>query len=134
MKYLKRKIDIDLLEWKNTKSRKPLMLRGARQVGKSSAIRELGKQFDYFLEINFENKDHAGAKRIFERHSNPKPICDEQCKACFCFLLKNNAPTVFVVQWKISANFRTLKLFRFTLLGKFICYTSSLRINRTGES
>jgi len=57
MSYLKRKIDVDLLEWKNDESRKPLVLRGARQVGKSSAVRELGKKFDKFLEINFENKD-----------------------------------------------------------------------------
>ena len=63
MSYLQRNIDNDLLEWKNSDSRKPLLLRGARQVGKSSAIRELGKQFEYFLEINFENKDYAGAKK-----------------------------------------------------------------------
>jgi len=77
MSYLNRKIDIDLLDWKNSESRKPLVLRGARQVGKSSAVRELGKKFDKFLEINFENKNDAAAKRVFERHSNPKPICNE---------------------------------------------------------
>jgi len=76
-KYLKRKIDADLLEWRNSESRKPLILRGARQVGKSSAVRELGRTFGDFLEINFENKDNAGAKRVFERHSDPRLICDE---------------------------------------------------------
>ena len=77
MKYLKRSIDTDLLEWKNAENRKPLLLRGARQVGKSSAVRALGGGFDNLLEINFENKDNAGAKRIFERHSDPRLICDE---------------------------------------------------------
>lgn len=77
MEYFKRKIDIHLLEWKNAESRKPLLLRGARQVGKSSAVRELGKSFDNFLEINFENKNNTGAKRIFEKHSDPRLICDE---------------------------------------------------------
>jgi predicted AAA+ superfamily ATPase len=77
IKYLKRKIDIDLLEWKNVANRKPLLLRGARQVGKTAAVRELGGKFDNFLEINFENKDNAGAKRVFERHSDPRLICDE---------------------------------------------------------
>ena len=77
MKYLKRNIDADLLEWKNAESRKPLLLRGARQVGKSSAVRELGNQFPNFLEINFENKDNAGAKKVFGRHSDPRLICDE---------------------------------------------------------
>ena len=58
-------------------SRKPLLLRGARQVGKSSAVRELGKCFNNFFEINFENKDFVGAKRVFEQHSDPHLICDQ---------------------------------------------------------
>jgi predicted AAA+ superfamily ATPase len=77
MEYLRRHIDTELLAWKNDASRKPLILRGARQVGKSSAVKELGKKFTYFLEVNFENKDFAGAKRVFERHSDPRIICDE---------------------------------------------------------
>ena len=76
-RYLKRKIDADLLEWKESEHRKPLIIRGARQVGKSSAVRELGRKFTHFIEINFENKDHAGAKQVFERHSDPRLICDE---------------------------------------------------------
>ena len=43
--YIQRTIDKYLLEWKNAPMRKPLLLRGARQVGKSSAIRQLGKTF-----------------------------------------------------------------------------------------
>ncbi|MDR0830963.1 MAG: AAA family ATPase [Prevotellaceae bacterium] len=77
MNYLKRNIDNDLFEWKNSDVRKPLLLRGARQVGKSSAVREMGKKFEFFVEINFENKDHAAAKKIFEQHSDPKIITDE---------------------------------------------------------
>jgi len=77
IRYLKRKIDAELLEWKETESRKPLILRGARQVGKTAAVRKLGNLFYNFLEINFENKDHVGAKRVFERHSDPRLICDE---------------------------------------------------------
>ena len=37
--YIERKIDIELLEWKDATSKKPLLIRGARQVGKSTAIR-----------------------------------------------------------------------------------------------
>jgi predicted AAA+ superfamily ATPase len=77
MNYLKRNIDSDLLEWKISAGRKPLLLRGARQVGKSSAVRELGKKFEFFVEINFENKDRAAAQKIFEVHSDPKIIVDE---------------------------------------------------------
>lgn len=39
--YLERKIDAELLKWKSGYSRKPLLLRGARQVGKSSCVRHL---------------------------------------------------------------------------------------------
>ena len=53
-KYLSRSIDQALLEWKDNPRRKPLLVRGARQVGKSSTIRHLGKSFKYFLEVNVE--------------------------------------------------------------------------------
>jgi predicted AAA+ superfamily ATPase len=75
--YIKRNIDRNLQDWKQSVSRKPLLLRGARQVGKSSSVREFGKQFEYFVEVNFERKEHQDAKKIFERSSSPKHIADE---------------------------------------------------------
>jgi len=77
MNYFKRKIDHDLLQWSNEKRRKPLMLRGARQIGKTTAVHNLGKKFQHFVEINFENKDHVAAKTVFAQHSDPKIICGE---------------------------------------------------------
>ncbi len=44
----------DLREWKKERNRKPLLIRGARQVGKTYLIREFAKEFDHFIEINFE--------------------------------------------------------------------------------
>jgi predicted AAA+ superfamily ATPase len=76
-KYLSRAIDQELIAWKKAAKHKPLLLRGVRQVGKSSTIKELGKQFDSFLEINFEAKGSENAKAVFERSSDPKQICDE---------------------------------------------------------
>lgn len=52
--YIPRHIDQTLIEWKERTIHKPLLLRGARQVGKSSAVRQLGKQFQHFAEVNFE--------------------------------------------------------------------------------
>ena len=75
--YIKRHIDRYLSEWKHSKNLKPLLLRGARQVGKSSSVRELGRTFDFFLEINFEKKEHQETQKIFEQHSSPKLIIDE---------------------------------------------------------
>lgn len=54
MRYLRRLIDDALLEWAKSTVHKPLLLRGARQVGKSWAVRHLGENFKYFVEINFE--------------------------------------------------------------------------------
>jgi predicted AAA+ superfamily ATPase len=75
--YLERSIDKELLAWKTDPYRKPLLLRGARQVGKSSTVRELAKQFDSFLEINFDKKESKDAKQFFERSSSPRQLCDE---------------------------------------------------------
>ncbi|MDR3269653.1 MAG: AAA family ATPase [Tannerella sp.] len=78
MEYVERKIDKSLSEWKNKEHRKPLLLRGARQVGKSSSVRELAKQFDYFLEVNFERDDHElNVKEVFKKGLHPGRICDE---------------------------------------------------------
>ena len=62
--YIKRHIDNYLLDWKNTSDRKPLLLRGARQVGKTTAIKHLGEQFEYFIEANFEKQKDL--KSLFE--------------------------------------------------------------------
>src|SRR5476649_2145079 len=53
---MKRIIDQYLLEWKTDESRKSLLVRGARQIGKTYAIRQLGKTYKNFIEINFEEK------------------------------------------------------------------------------
>ncbi|MCL2218703.1 MAG: ATP-binding protein [Chitinispirillia bacterium] len=58
--YIKRKIDDELLSWaQKAGDRMPLLIRGARQVGKSSAVRHLGERFEYFLEVNFELDEQA---------------------------------------------------------------------------
>ncbi len=72
---LKRNIDSILLDWKNNNSRKPLLLRGARQVGKSTSVRILGKQFEYFLEINFETEKDIHV--FFDGNINVNTICDK---------------------------------------------------------
>ncbi len=54
----KRKLYTELLEWKGSNRRKPLILRGARQVGKSTLIREFSKEYNNFIELNLERKEH----------------------------------------------------------------------------
>ena len=55
-KYFSRLIDNVLVAWGEEKKHKPLLLRGARQVGKSSAVKHFAKRFDYFVEVNFERQ------------------------------------------------------------------------------
>ncbi|HAQ62581.1 TPA: ATPase, partial [Candidatus Delongbacteria bacterium] len=54
---MKRYFESYLEEWKNRKSRKPLIVRGARQIGKTFTIEEFGKKnFTDVIKVNFEEK------------------------------------------------------------------------------
>lgn len=72
--YLNRTIDTLLLEWKNSTNLKPLLLRGARQVGKSCAVQHLGKTFDHYIEVNFEKRPEM--KDVFARIHNVHDLAD----------------------------------------------------------
>lgn len=73
--YFSRRIDAELLKWKDSNLRKPLLLRGARQVGKSSAVRHLANQFESFVEVNFEMDKRA--IRVFDDDLRPDRICGD---------------------------------------------------------
>lgn len=57
--YLKRKIDDFLLKWKADNDRKPLIVKGCRQIGKTESIRHFAKVagYDSFIEINFVKEE-----------------------------------------------------------------------------
>lgn len=70
---MKRKIYNNLLQWKNKSDRKPLIVNGARQVGKSYILQEFGRQeFDNYIIVNFETDRQLAEK--FEENITPKPI------------------------------------------------------------
>ncbi|MCL2219280.1 MAG: ATP-binding protein [Chitinispirillia bacterium] len=73
--YIKRDIDNELLAWKAEEGRRVLLLRGARQVGKSSSVRKLGEDFEHFLEVNFER--HEKARTLFDGDFEVKKISEE---------------------------------------------------------
>ncbi len=72
---MKRIIDHYLNSWKTDRYRKPLLLRGARQVGKTHAARTLGATFLDFFEINLE--DQPATHIIFEKDLDPERILRE---------------------------------------------------------
>lgn len=74
MATLKRQREADLLHWKNTSNRKPLIVRGARQVGKSHLIETFGqREFQNIITINFESSPEYLA--CFNT-LKPKEICN----------------------------------------------------------
>lgn len=72
--YYKRNIDDKLLEWKESPRRKPLLIRGARQVGKSTAVRHLGKGFKYFVEVNLESQ--PSVRQLFTKDIDVHRTCE----------------------------------------------------------
>lgn len=73
---MKRSLYNDLSIWKKTKDRKPLILRGARQVGKTYLLEEFGRcEFSQTVRLNFERQPNLG--RIFERDFSIKRIVQE---------------------------------------------------------
>ena len=75
MIYFKRHIDTKLQEWKDSVRHLPLMIRGARQVGKSTAVRHLGKSFKYYLEINLEKQ--PSLCHLFTENIAVKRTCEK---------------------------------------------------------
>lgn len=70
---LKRKILSSLIEWKNSKNKVALLVQGARQVGKTTSIREFGQQnYSNFIEINFEMT--RTAQRAFDGDLDARTI------------------------------------------------------------
>lgn len=69
---LSRKIEKELGRFRDSDEKKALLITGARQVGKTFIIREFGKQFESFIEINFlENK---AAQSLFENAKNSEDL------------------------------------------------------------
>ena len=70
-----RKIMLELKKWKEKKDRLPLILKGARQVGKTWILKEFGKEyFEDVLYINFENAGNIS--NLFEENIDPKRIIE----------------------------------------------------------
>lgn len=75
MKYLERYVDTELIKWSESEHRKPLLLRGARQVGKTSAVRHLSERFKYYVEIDLN--EWTDIHSLFEQGLSPQQICQQ---------------------------------------------------------
>ena len=72
---MKRNALYKMAGWKNSPNRKPLVLKGARQVGKTWLMKEFGKSYyDSFVYFNFDEEEEL--KSIFEANKNPHRIIE----------------------------------------------------------
>lgn len=72
---MKRSAMLELVRWKSSKARKPMVLKGARQVGKTWLMKEFGRNFyQNFVYFNFDEEDEL--KSIFAVNKNPHRIIE----------------------------------------------------------
>lgn len=66
-----RKASENLVNWKNSSSRKPLVIRGARQVGKTTLVNEFSRNYEQYLYINLEKAEY---KNLFLEYTDIEEI------------------------------------------------------------
>jgi len=72
---MKRNAIQELVAWKSSEDRKPMVLKGARQVGKTWLMKEFGQNYyDSYVYFNFDEEDEL--KSIFEANKNPQRIIE----------------------------------------------------------
>jgi uncharacterized protein len=79
----KRIIQEYLWQWKLSSTRKPLIIRGARQVGKTTVIRDFAKSYTYLVVLNLEK---AADRRFFDNFDDVQTIAE-------ALLLAHNIPS-----------------------------------------
>lgn len=115
----------ELHNWKDKSDRKPLILRGARQVGKTWLLKDFGKRF--FKEvcyINFEQKDVLGA--IFEGTLSPKRIIKQLSVYSGKKILPENTLIIFDEVQEMPRALTSLKYFAEEAPEYAICCAGSL--------
>ena len=119
MDYLYRNIDDYLDKWAVSSERKPLLLRGARQVGKSSSVKNISTKFKYFVELNFESDKEVHV--FFEGNLNPLEIC-EKLSIYYGIPIKPNETLLFFDE--IQACVPAISSLRFFLHGplRYFCF------------
>ena len=90
---MKRLVKDKLIVWKNSMNRKPLIIYGARQIGKTYTILDFGKtEYDNVLYCNFENDKEL--HKLFDRNLNPERII-EALKAYFSISIVKGRTLIF---------------------------------------
>ena len=102
-----RRIEKELDAWANDLYRKPLVLRGARQVGKTTIINRFGNTFENYLSVNLEKSE---AKKLFESTDNVKELLP--LVFLYCNTKRKEGRTLLFID-EIQASPHTVSLLRY---------------------
>lgn len=107
---MKRKLLENLKKWKESPDRKPLILKGARQVGKTWIMKEFGKEcYHNYVYFNFDEEDEL--KQIFEGNKNPHRIIEILGMISNRNILPNETLIIFDEVQECPEALNTLKYF-----------------------
>jgi len=130
---MKRDIILKLHQWKNREVRKPLILKGTRQVGKTYILKQFGQEaYSKYHYINFEEDESLN--RIFEKDLKPKRILQD---LNFYLDTSINSDQDLLIFDEIQACPRaltSLKYFNESMSALAICAAGSLLGLHLGES
>ena len=102
-----RRVEKELDFWANDPYRKPLVLRGARQVGKTTIVNRFGSKFENYLSVNLEKSD---TKRLFESTDNVKELL--ALLFLFCNIKRVEGRTLLFID-EIQVSPHTVSLLRY---------------------
>ena len=101
----------ELIKWKNDTERKPMVLRGARQVGKTWLMKEFGRtNYKSFVYFNFDEEDEL--KSIFESNKNPTRIIELLSMIAGEKILPQDTLVIFDEVQECPAALNALKYFK----------------------
>lgn len=125
---LRRKIDDYLKIWKQNPDRKPLVVKGARQIGKTSSIENFGKSYKSVVEINFVT--HPQFKSIFDGGFSAEEVIKQISVQNNKFKFVDNDTLIFFDEIQACPNCATCLKF-FALDGRYdvVCSGSLMGIN-----
>lgn len=125
---LKRKIDEYLIEWKKNPEKKPLIIKGARQIGKTFSIEQFGRTYKRFIEINFITQPEY--KQIFSNGYSTESVIKQISLINPTFVFEPKNTLIFFDELQAFPDCAT-SLKAFKIDGRFdvICSGSMLGIN-----
>ncbi len=108
---LKRNAIEELIKWKMDEERKPMVMRGARQVGKTWLMKEFGKNYyKSYVYFNFDEEDEL--RSIFEANKNPNRIVELLSMIAGKKILPGETLIIFDEIQECPEALNTLKYFR----------------------